>query len=57
VGGITAEDIPAWLAAGAAGFGFGSELFRVEYGLEDIKQRARAVVQALRSAQAGNSRQ
>jgi 2-dehydro-3-deoxyphosphogalactonate aldolase len=51
VGGITAEDIPAWLAAGAAGFGFGSELFRPEYGLEDIKARALSLVRALRTAQ------
>jgi 2-dehydro-3-deoxyphosphogalactonate aldolase len=48
VGGITAQDIPAWLAAGAAGFGFGSELFRVEYGIEDIKRRALALVQKIR---------
>jgi 2-dehydro-3-deoxyphosphogalactonate aldolase len=48
VGGITAEDIPAWLAAGAAGFGFGSELFRVEYAIEDIRRRAVALVEKIR---------
>ena len=46
VGGVTAEQIPAWLAAGAAGFGFGSELFRPEYSLDDIKHRAQALVRA-----------
>lgn len=46
VGGVTAEQIPAWLEAGAAGFGFGSELFRPEYRLEDIKRRAQLLVHA-----------
>jgi 2-dehydro-3-deoxyphosphogalactonate aldolase len=44
VGGVTAKQIPEWLAAGAAGFGFGSELFRPEYSLEDIRQRAQLLV-------------
>jgi 2-dehydro-3-deoxyphosphogalactonate aldolase len=51
VGGIGAQDIPDWLAAGAAGFGFGSELFRPDYGLAEIEQRARRLVQALHEAQ------
>jgi 2-dehydro-3-deoxyphosphogalactonate aldolase len=50
VGGIGAQDIPAWLGAGAAGFGFGSELFRPDYGLADIEQRARELVRAFREA-------
>jgi 2-dehydro-3-deoxyphosphogalactonate aldolase len=50
VGGIGAPDIKAWLAAGAAGFGFGSELFKPEYTLEDIGHRARALVSALNEA-------
>jgi len=50
VGGIGASDIPAWLAAGADGFGFGSELFRPEYNLEDIAARARELVRTLRAA-------
>jgi 2-dehydro-3-deoxyphosphogalactonate aldolase len=48
VGGVGAADIPGWLAAGAAGFGFGSELFRPEYDLPEIERRARQLVQALR---------
>jgi 2-dehydro-3-deoxyphosphogalactonate aldolase len=51
VGGVGATDIHAWLAAGAAGFGFGSELYRPEYNLADIEQRAQRLVQALREAQ------
>jgi 2-dehydro-3-deoxyphosphogalactonate aldolase len=50
VGGVGAADIPAWLAAGAAGFGFGSELFRPEYDLAEIERRARQLAQALQSA-------
>jgi len=50
VGGIGAADIPAWLAAGADGFGFGSELFKPEYTIEDIAARAHELVLALREA-------
>jgi 2-dehydro-3-deoxyphosphogalactonate aldolase len=52
VGGVGAQDIARWLGAGAAGFGFGSELFRPDYSLADIAQRARALVQSLREARA-----
>ncbi|HEY1314885.1 MAG TPA: 2-dehydro-3-deoxy-6-phosphogalactonate aldolase [Steroidobacteraceae bacterium] len=52
VGGIGAQDIAAWLAVGAAGFGFGSELFRTDYSVADIARRARELVQALRDARA-----
>src|SRR5882724_1545887 len=51
VGGVGTADIPAWLAAGADGFGFGSELFRPDYDLPEIGQRAAQLVQALRTAQ------
>lgn len=46
VGGIGANDIAKWKQAGAAGFGFGSELFRPEYSLADIGARARQIVDA-----------
>ncbi len=46
VGGVGAADIPAWLAAGADGFGFGGELFRPEYDLPEIGRRASQLVQA-----------
>jgi 2-dehydro-3-deoxyphosphogalactonate aldolase len=48
VGGVGPADIAGWLAAGAAGFGLGSELFRPEYDLTEIRQRAQALVQVLR---------
>jgi len=50
VGGVGAADIPAWLTAGADGFGFGSELFRPDYDLAEIGRRAGQLLQALRSA-------
>lgn len=50
VGGIGADDIREWLQAGAAGFGFGSELFRPTYSLQEIIERTRRVVAAYRAA-------
>jgi 2-dehydro-3-deoxyphosphogalactonate aldolase len=50
VGGVGAQDIAGWLSAGAAGFGFGSELFRPNYTLAEIEQRARHLVQTLQEA-------
>jgi 2-dehydro-3-deoxyphosphogalactonate aldolase len=50
VGGVSTQDIPGWLAAGAAGFGFGSELFRPDYSLAEVATRARALMQALQDA-------
>jgi len=50
VGGIGAQDILPWMTAGAAGFGFGSELFRPEYTLADIERRALELVRAYSQA-------
>jgi 2-dehydro-3-deoxyphosphogalactonate aldolase len=50
VGGIGAADIPVWIKAGAAGFGFGSELYKPDYDLAEIGRRARGLVQAARAA-------
>ena len=50
VGGIGAQDITEWLAAGADGFGFGSELFTPAYTLAQIETRARSLIEALRQA-------
>jgi 2-dehydro-3-deoxyphosphogalactonate aldolase len=53
VGGIGAQDIKQWLVAGAAGFGFGSELFRPDFDLPEIQARARGLVEALHEATGG----
>jgi 2-dehydro-3-deoxyphosphogalactonate aldolase len=50
VGGIGAADIAGWVAAGADGFGFGSEIYQPGYTLSDIDARARKLVQALADA-------
>ncbi|MBR0670624.1 2-dehydro-3-deoxy-6-phosphogalactonate aldolase [Neoroseomonas soli] len=46
VGGMSAETIPAWKSAGAAGFGVGSSLYRPGDGAEAVAARARALRQA-----------
>ncbi|MBL8299662.1 MAG: 2-dehydro-3-deoxy-6-phosphogalactonate aldolase [Rhodanobacteraceae bacterium] len=50
VGGIAPADCAAWLQAGAAGFGFGSELFRPDDDDEVLQQRIAAVMHAYRAA-------
>ncbi len=57
VGGVGAADIPAWLAAGADGFGFGSEVFRPEYDLPEIGRRAGQLVQAFQAARRASAAQ
>ena len=52
VGGVGAQDIARWLAAGAAGFGFGSELFRPDYSVAEIERRAKDLLRSLREARA-----
>lgn len=52
VGGVGADDLPEWLQAGAAGFGFGSELFRPSYSTDEISQRARRVVERFNAGRA-----
>jgi 2-dehydro-3-deoxyphosphogalactonate aldolase len=48
VGGIGADQVAGWSEAGASGFGFGSELYRPDYTLEEISERARRLVEAVR---------
>lgn len=47
VGGMSAETIPAWKAAGAAGFGVGSALYRPGDTAEAVAARARALREAV----------
>jgi len=47
VGGMGAETIPAWKAAGAAGFGVGSSLYRPGDAPEAVAARAKAMRAAL----------
>jgi 2-dehydro-3-deoxyphosphogalactonate aldolase len=46
VGGVDAEDFEGWVAAGAAGFGLGSALYRPDRDLDELESRARRLVAA-----------
>ena len=47
VGGVTAENIPEWAAAGAAGFGMASSIYKVGDTAEIVGKKAAALVAAL----------
>ncbi len=47
VGGMDAASVPAWRAAGAAGFGIGSALYRAGDDAATVGTKARALVAAL----------
>ena len=46
VGGIAPDTLAPWMAAGAAGFGIGSALYRPGIDLADLRTRSRAFQQA-----------
>ena len=50
VGGITAQNMGPWLAAGAQGFGLGSALYKPGKSAERVRQDAAAFVAAMRGA-------
>jgi 2-dehydro-3-deoxyphosphogalactonate aldolase len=50
VGGIGATDLPAWRAAGASGFGIGSELFTPGIDAAEVHRRAVTLVRACQQA-------
>jgi 2-dehydro-3-deoxyphosphogalactonate aldolase len=49
VGGIDARNIPAWRAAGAAGFGIGSAIYKPGDTAETVAAKARALLASLRA--------
>jgi len=51
VGGVDAQSMHAWHAAGSRGFGFASALFRPEYTLEEVSRRANEIVRTWRDLQ------
>lgn len=53
VGGITPESMAAWVAAGATGFGIGSQLYAPGTVADVVEQRARTYVAAWQAAAAG----
>jgi 2-dehydro-3-deoxyphosphogalactonate aldolase len=48
VGGVSSSDVESWSKAGAAGFGFGSELFKPTFSVSEMEQRAGQIVAAVR---------
>ena len=50
VGGVGADDIATWREAGTAGFGFGSEVFKPSYSIEEITTRTRRIKAAYDAA-------
>jgi 2-dehydro-3-deoxyphosphogalactonate aldolase len=46
VGGVDAANIAGWLKAGVAGFGIGSSLYKPGMGVDEIGERAEAMVAA-----------
>ncbi|WP_166789602.1 2-dehydro-3-deoxy-6-phosphogalactonate aldolase [Cryobacterium fucosi] len=50
VGGVDAANIGEWMAAGATGFGIGSSLYKPGIAVEDLRQRAVAMIAAWDSA-------
>lgn len=50
VGGITPASMAAWLAAGAAGFGLGSSLYRSGFSAAEVRERAEQFVSGLEAA-------
>ncbi len=47
VGGMDAATMPAWLAAGAAGFGIGSAIYKPGDTAQDVARKAAALIDAL----------
>jgi 2-dehydro-3-deoxyphosphogalactonate aldolase len=50
VGGVNPGNMKEWRAAGAAGFGLGSDLFKPDYDDMEIARRAKAAVEAFEAA-------
>jgi 2-dehydro-3-deoxyphosphogalactonate aldolase len=54
VGGVSADTIPAYIAAGASGFGIGSSLYKPGDSAETVRKNALAIVASWRKASAAN---
>ncbi len=50
VGGVNPSNMKEWRAAGAGGFGLGSDLFKPDYDDGEIARRARTAVEAFQAA-------
>lgn len=57
VGGVTADNMTPWVAAGARGFGIGSSLYKPGTPVDDIARRGRTFAQAWAKATTPASRE
>ena len=55
VGGISPETMADYVAAGAAGFGIGSALYKPGFRAEEVGRRAAVFVQAWRAVRSGRT--
>ena len=53
VGGITPDNMDGWRAAGAAGFGFGSSLYKPGNDAAAVRAKAAKIVSAFRNIERG----
>lgn len=53
VGGVTAVDVPAWISAGATGFGLGSALYRPGQSAEQVHKQAMQFIDVLAQLDVG----
>jgi 2-dehydro-3-deoxyphosphogalactonate aldolase len=53
VGGIRPDNMAAYVAAGASGFGTGSNLYRPGMSVNDVREQAARIAQGWRAARAG----
>lgn len=49
VGGVTPENMPAYVQAGAAGFGIGSSLYKPGTDIASVAEKARKFIEAMRA--------
>lgn len=55
VGGVKPADFQTWWAAGARGFGLGSELYKPGFTVDEVHARALAAVAAVRTAKSAHA--
>lgn len=55
VGGVSPQNIPAYLTVGADGFGIGSDIYKPGRDADEVGLRAAALVAAIQSARSGSA--
>ncbi len=50
VGGVGAANAKQWFDAGVSGLGIGSELFKTDFSIDEVAQRAKSIAQSITAA-------